>query len=400
MCHLLLVLRVARGSAHVACPNQLHAPLHTPRRRSRRLLTCALVALLVILAWRTASTGLRLRCGEHAKALRLQQALGGAGEPGGEVRQEQQLGKQQARRSSRKLVLELAEASGAAPASQQPAKPPGALPGDRTSSDSEGWRIPTAAGASGELPSEQHQLPDGPPADAAALDRWRSAAPALPGTEHTPDRRPQPAARLAAVPEESGGLRRWLSSPDAVGDGVLEPQTPRCCSPVDSRSCQAGEAAADGGGGSGGCAGEALPAPAARFPCAKAAQLVLLWLLFLGFLLLRARYPRCSWQHWAVFGGQAALALGLAAAFSWQALRGGGPAGDADAQPILAGVPASCGGSAAASAASPAPPLPVWTRRQLATALAVALVGGTVAGTVGVGGGMVLAPLLLGEQPF
>ena len=104
--------------------------------------------------------------------------------------------------------------------------------------------------------------------------------------------------------------------------------------------------------------------------------------------------------------------------FSWQAVRDprlqwrSEP--DASLEPILKGIPDSCGpasgagdcseqpagvsGDLPASAADSAPP--VWTARQLAIASAVSLAGGAVAGTLGLGGGMVMGPLLLGEGMF
>ena len=142
------------------------------------------------------------------------------------------------------------------------------------------------------------------------------------------------------------------------------------------------------------CACCALPrqAPPLRFPWSKAALVGALWLLFLAFQLSKERFARCSWQFAAVFGAQAAAALALSAGFGWAAVRAGrraaGGTAPLDRQQLLDGaVPSSsCGGAATGGPAAggpAAPALPAWTGRQLAIAVAVALLGGAAAGKPG-----------------
>lgn len=160
-----------------------------------------------------------------------------------------------------------------------------------------------------------------------------------------------------------------------------------------------------------------LQGPRPPFPWSKLAQIVALWLLFSGLQLGKERFSRCSWPFALLYACQAVAALSLALLFSWRA----GGAGavrrrrrEIDSkQPILQGnIDSSSPATAAAAGAGPtdgsvsvdlAAPSPkqgaaadAWTPRQLAIAFTVALCGGAVAGTLGIGGGMVLAPLLLG----
>lgn len=154
-----------------------------------------------------------------------------------------------------------------------------------------------------------------------------------------------------------------------------------------------------------------LPPPP-RLPWRPLAQLLLLWLLFAAFGLGKEAVPRCSWRFALLLGCSAALGLGLAAAFARLATRqqrrpeeqGGGAGADPASQPILpsgernsAGHAERANGSARSMACTAADASGEgWTARQLAGAMAVALLGGGLGGMVGLGGGMLLSPLFLG----
>jgi len=160
-----------------------------------------------------------------------------------------------------------------------------------------------------------------------------------------------------------------------------------------------------------------LQAPRPPFPWGKLAQIAALWLLFSALQLSKERFSRCSWPFALLYTLQAAAALSLALLFARRA--GGGAAAGRQReleskQPILRGNIDSSSSAAAAAgarladgsvsvnvaASSPKQGLAAatWTARQLAIAFNVALCGGAVAGTLGIGGGMVLAPLLLGAE--
>lgn len=137
--------------------------------------------------------------------------------------------------------------------------------------------------------------------------------------------------------------------------------------------------------------------PSFRLPWRPLAQLLLLWLLFAAFQLGKEALPRCSWSFALLLGCSAVLGLALAAAFAHQSTRHQRPeqGGSADpaVRPILPrGTPDSAGHAACTPVGAGGEG---WTARQLASAMAVALLGGGVGGMVGLGGGMLLSPLFL-----
>ncbi|KAL4438539.1 hypothetical protein ABPG77_000187 [Micractinium sp. CCAP 211/92] len=175
---------------------------------------------------------------------------------------------------------------------------------------------------------------------------------------------------------------------------------------------RAGQLAAEGAppalavlqAGAGTAAGDAASAAAALGPLCpspwpQARDLLALWAVLLGFQMGKRAFPHCTWQFAALYGGQAAAALAACAYFIWQIARAQedcGCCGDGTQEPALAAATpeAALPGSAGADSST-------WPPQRLASSAAVALAGGTVAGMLGIGGGMIVGPLMLelGVQP-
>ncbi|KAL4424162.1 hypothetical protein ABPG75_001463 [Micractinium tetrahymenae] len=119
--------------------------------------------------------------------------------------------------------------------------------------------------------------------------------------------------------------------------------------------------------------------PLCPSPWPQARDLLALWAVLLGF------------QFAALYGGQAAVALAASAYFIWQASLPA-PAEDAAGPQLPPGAvlpePLPLPGSAGIDSTT-------WAPERLASSAAVALAGGTVAGMLGIGGGMIVGPLML-----
>lgn len=165
---------------------------------------------------------------------------------------------------------------------------------------------------------------------------------------------------------------------------------------------------------------------AAREPCAfpwrHGAELVLLWMVLLEFQVGKGHFGHCSWQFAALFGGQAATAVAASAYFIRQAVYAA-PQESASAELAAAAAASSSSvAPAGSSSGEGGPPAPAhqppagaaahqgaltpcagmdtaaWGPECLAQSAGIALVGGSLAGLCGIGGGMIVGPLMLGER--
>ncbi|CAL5218926.1 g672 [Coccomyxa viridis] len=123
--------------------------------------------------------------------------------------------------------------------------------------------------------------------------------------------------------------------------------------------------------------GEAKEPPAWR----QVAVLLFCWGVFVMFTLLLSHYPRCSVQYWAIFGVQAVACIAAEALFIHLVRnRKARQAVSSLKQPML-------------QSAYSEPP--VWTLPKLIRSAVITLVSGAIAGLLGIGGGMIVNPLLL-----
>lgn len=120
-------------------------------------------------------------------------------------------------------------------------------------------------------------------------------------------------------------------------------------------------------------------------------QLVAMWVGFLVLQFLKSRREQCSAAYGWLLAVQAAAALATTAFFIVSTSTDLGSRRSAGREPLLG--PRS--GDSGAGGGGPAQ-LPLYSPRQLLRCAAVILVGSCIAGLLGIGGGMILGPLLLG----
>ncbi|KAK9808711.1 hypothetical protein WJX72_002354 [[Myrmecia] bisecta] len=123
--------------------------------------------------------------------------------------------------------------------------------------------------------------------------------------------------------------------------------------------------------------------PSAQFlvPWMQMLQILVLWGAFLTLQLLKSFHSRCTAAYFALYGAQALLAGTTSCWFVHQAYKR--QIQEAQSQlrrPILKSIYEEP---------------PEWTMPRLIRASIVALVGGAIAGLLGIGGGMIINPLLL-----
>eukprot|EP00884_Botryococcus_braunii_P000942 jgi/Botrbrau1/10849/Bobra.0025s0027.1 len=117
-----------------------------------------------------------------------------------------------------------------------------------------------------------------------------------------------------------------------------------------------------------------------RFPYLQTVEILLLWGAFLALQLEKSRFPRCSVHYIAMFSSQAALLFACGFAFLVQAhLRYKEARGGTLRRPILPGMFQEV----------------EWSMPRLIKTSLITLAGGILAGLLGIGGGMILSPLLL-----
>jgi len=129
-----------------------------------------------------------------------------------------------------------------------------------------------------------------------------------------------------------------------------------------------------------------------RLPWLQLLEVLVLWGGFLGLQLGKGRLQRCSAPYYGIFACQVVLAVVANMLFTVQARRAALAAAQVGAvQPMLRAP----GGVAYQEPSS-------WSTATLARCSLVAFVGGSIAGLLGIGGGMVIAPLLieLGLHPL
>lgn len=119
-------------------------------------------------------------------------------------------------------------------------------------------------------------------------------------------------------------------------------------------------------------------------PWLQMIEVVLLWACFLGLQLGKGRFERCSVLYFVLFGCQALLSVAANVLFTRQARKAAEALQHGSSQPILTAPD----GVAFIEPAT-------WGLPALIKCSLVALAGGSVAGLLGIGGGMVIAPLLL-----
>ncbi|CAK0779361.1 hypothetical protein CVIRNUC_004754 [Coccomyxa viridis] len=113
----------------------------------------------------------------------------------------------------------------------------------------------------------------------------------------------------------------------------------------------------------------------------QVAVLLFCWGVFVMFTLLLSHYPRCSGRYWAIFGVQGAACLAAEALFIHLVRnRKARQATSSLKQPML-------------QSAYSEPPS--WTLTRLVRSAVITLVSGIIAGLLGIGGGMIVNPLLL-----
>ncbi|KAK9846325.1 hypothetical protein WJX81_001511 [Elliptochloris bilobata] len=121
----------------------------------------------------------------------------------------------------------------------------------------------------------------------------------------------------------------------------------------------------------------------------SAAALAAVWAAFAGAQAAKSLVERCSLAFAGLFLAQAAVCVGFTAAVIWRTCAGAASGAARDEErPLLGGAapgdPAHAGSPGRARGAGP-----------LVHCAAVTLIGGMAAGLVGLGGGMILGPLLL-----
>ncbi|KAL4443802.1 hypothetical protein ABPG75_011539 [Micractinium tetrahymenae] len=387
------------------------------------LITFLLIPLLGGLTWRTAQMGLRMR---RAEARVRQRRLSASGmELAQHARQAARQGQQpdgkgcccQGLPAQQSLELVACDGEGTAgelqgqqgqqqQSQRQQQKNSHALPADgscdREAEATDGWHI----AAAGETDEEEVAALRLAGASTTTLACWLSSPGLLDGVLEPGSARSSPAPKAAP----HAGQRVW-GRPRRQARGSSGRQ-------LEGRSlpgCQSGLAPAQqpkqlgktqlAAGSASACVLQAstLPqqTPPVRFPWLRVLEILLLWALFFGFQIGKEHFPRCSWQAGLIFGSQAAVALALTALFSLRRRQTG------EEQPILAaGALSSSSGDDARAAPDTAADahtrpcqsagaLPGWSCCQLAAASAVCLAGGCVAGTLGIGGGMIMGPLFL-----
>lgn len=116
-----------------------------------------------------------------------------------------------------------------------------------------------------------------------------------------------------------------------------------------------------------------------QLPGHKIIAAVVLWIAFATLQLLKAATARCSTLYWLLYTTQACAAILASVYFIRIACSG------QSAQSVLSSEHEQISQSTE----------PEWTHKVLTMASAVAVAGGAMAGTVGMGGGVVMGPLLL-----
>ncbi|KAK9843827.1 hypothetical protein WJX81_007905 [Elliptochloris bilobata] len=113
----------------------------------------------------------------------------------------------------------------------------------------------------------------------------------------------------------------------------------------------------------------------------QATETALMWAVFLALQVAKTRFDHCTGAYGGLFAAEIVLAVGMCAFFAWQAFhKRQAQAANHLQQPMLADIYGA---------------QPVWTPRRLMRAAFIALIGGFVAGLFGIGGGMIMGPLLL-----
>ncbi|KAK9914892.1 hypothetical protein WJX75_001974 [Coccomyxa subellipsoidea] len=132
-----------------------------------------------------------------------------------------------------------------------------------------------------------------------------------------------------------------------------------------------------------------------RLPFLKMLAVVALWAVFLVFQQLKARYPNCTWQYFAIFAAQVIFLVSVTAFCIWyEAKKAAGPHSD-EMDPELRTV------ILGEETDSTSPPGKGETYKRLAKVVAVMAFAGFTAGLLGIGGALIFNPVLLqlGVQP-
>lgn len=138
------------------------------------------------------------------------------------------------------------------------------------------------------------------------------------------------------------------------------------------------------------------------FPAGRFLALVALWLGFAALHMLKEQQEQCSWQYFAAFGGQLLFGVSSSLLFGWLCLlrasrqrsmpEATGSSHDDVRQPLLQPEDTA---PAAHRSGMVKLTYHQLTVLQLLLTLAVVAVAGSIAGLVGIGGGMMMGPLLL-----
>lgn len=110
---------------------------------------------------------------------------------------------------------------------------------------------------------------------------------------------------------------------------------------------------------------------------------------FYGLQIGKAFTRTCSWQWGALMGASALLCLALPLALCWRARR------QQQQQQSQPKQQQRVGGDGCA-AAEPEAGSDAWSARMMGLALLITFAAGLLGGLLGIGGGMLVAPLLLG----
>ena len=194
----------------------------------------------------------------------------------------------------------------------------------------------------------------------------------VPGAEHPSWSKPGGGEAGGSAPDGAGPLTVALHSlgdPGEVGGGWETTGGRLHCGHQLGLSDAVLRPQARGGGG---------------VPWGDIAQLLGVWAAFAGLQLGKDAFPRGAWQYGALFASQALLAAAAAALAI-------GRAGSKSEGPESLGAPLLY----ASGRAAEGDVVGGWTPRRLAAVSAITVAGGVLAGALGIGGGMVLGPMLL-----
>ncbi|KAK9822957.1 hypothetical protein WJX74_008876 [Apatococcus lobatus] len=126
-----------------------------------------------------------------------------------------------------------------------------------------------------------------------------------------------------------------------------------------------------------------------RWPWTQAMELIALWAIFVSLQVLKAHASRCSITYALLYLAQAVIAICTSVLFIRQAV-------EFYQHQLLSAAPAASTSCSSVPAGMQTQVPTAWTLRSLWRAAAAAVAAGLIAGVLGVGGGMVMQPLLLG----